>query len=93
MTGLQVSAQKQLQQFIDQIERLNEELKALQGDIRDKYLEAKSVGFDTKILRKVISARKKSRTEREEEESVMAVYMAALGMLPEDEPAREVEAV
>ena len=87
MTTLQISAQKQLQQFIEQIERLEEEKKALMGDIRDKYLEAKGVGFDTNILRKVISARKKTRTEREEEESIMAVYLHALGMLPEEEAA------
>lgn len=85
MTSLQVSAQKQLQQFIDQIERLEEEKKGLMGDIRDKYLEAKGVGFDVKILRKVIRERKKSRTERQEEESITAVYMAALGMISEDE--------
>mgnify|MGYP000579522641 CR=1 FL=1 len=82
MTGLQVSAQKQLQQFIDQIERLNEELKALQGDIRDKYLEAKGVGFDSKILRKVISLRKRKPDERREEQELLEVYLQALGDLP-----------
>lgn len=92
MSTLQVSAQKQLQQFIDQIERLEEEKKALQGDIRDKYLEAKGVGFDVKILRKVIRERKKSRTERQEEESITAVYMHALGMLQEDDEANGVAA-
>ncbi len=81
MTTLQSSAQKQLQQLIEQIERLEEEKKALSGDIRDKFAEAKALGFDVKIMRKVISLRKKSRTEREEEESVLAVYLHALGML------------
>ena len=60
MTALQVSAQKQLRQLVEQIERLEEEKKALAGDIRDKYLEAKAVGFDTKALRKIVSLRKKS---------------------------------
>lgn len=93
MTTLQVSAQKHLRQLIEQIERLEEEKKALAGDIRDKFLEAKGVGFDVKILRKVIAARKKSQTERQEEESITAVYLHALGMLPEFEatPAREME--
>lgn len=81
MTTLQDSAQKQLRQLIEQIERLEEEKKALAADVRDKYLEAKSLGFDVKIMRKVVSLRKKSKTERQEEESVLAVYLHALGML------------
>ena len=81
MTTLQSSAQKQLQQLIEQIERLEEEKKALSGDIRDKFAEAKGLGFDVKVMRKVISLRKKTRTEREEEESILSVYLHALGML------------
>ena len=46
MTTLQASAQKQLRQIVEQIERLEEEKKALAGDIRDKFLEAKGLGFD-----------------------------------------------
>ena len=69
MTTLQASAQKQLQQLIEQIERLEEEKKALSGDIRDKFAEAKGLGFDVKVMRKVISLRRKTSTEREEEES------------------------
>lgn len=83
MTALQVSAQKQLRQLVEQIERLEEEKKALAGDIRDKYLEAKAVGFDTKALRKIVSLRKKSETDRQEEEAILAVYMHALGMASE----------
>jgi uncharacterized protein (UPF0335 family) len=81
MTTLQDSAQKQLRQLIEQIERLEEEKKALAADIRDKYLEAKGVGFDVKIMRKVVSLRKKSKTERQEEDSILSVYLHALGML------------
>jgi uncharacterized protein (UPF0335 family) len=81
MTTLQASAQKQLQQLIEQIERLEEEKKALSGDIRDKFAEAKGLGFDVKIMRKVISLRRKTSTEREEEESILTVYLHALGML------------
>ena len=83
MTTLQASAQKQLRQLIEQIERLEEEKKALAGDIRDKYLEAKGVGFDVKALRKIVSLRKKSQTDRQEEEAILAVYMNALGMIDE----------
>jgi uncharacterized protein (UPF0335 family) len=78
---LQVSAQNQLRQFVEQIERLEEEKKAMAADIRDKYVEAKAVGFDTKVLRKIISLRKKSHTERQEEEAILETYLHALGML------------
>lgn len=78
---LQVAAQNQLRQFIEQIERLEEEKKALGADIRDKFAEAKAVGFDVKVMRQVLRLRKKSKTERQEEESVLDVYLHALGML------------
>ena len=81
MTTLQSSSQKQLRQLVESIERLEEEKKALSGDIRDKYLEAKGLGFDVKILRQVVRLRKKSQAERQEEESVLEVYLHALGML------------
>ena len=92
MVTLQVSAQNQLRQLIEQVERLEEEKKALAGDIRDKYLEAKAVGFDAKALRKIVSLRKKSVTDRQEEEAILAVYMHALGMVDEapEQPEREV---
>lgn len=86
MTTLQAAAQNQLRQFVEQIERLEEEKKALASDIRDKYLEAKGVGFDVKALRKIVSMRKKSQQERQEEESILEVYLHALGMLDEASP-------
>lgn len=81
MTTLQASAQNQLRQFVEQIERLEEEKKAIADDIRDKYAEAKALGFDIKALRQIVRLRKKSQTERQEEESILEVYMHALGML------------
>jgi uncharacterized protein (UPF0335 family) len=84
MTTLQASAQKQLRQFVEQIERLEEEKKALAGDLRDKFLEAKGLGFDVKALRQIVRMRKKSATERGEEEAILEVYMHALGMLAEE---------
>jgi uncharacterized protein (UPF0335 family) len=83
MTTLQASAQKQLRQLVEQIERLEEEKKALAGDIRDKYLEAKAVGFDIKVMRQVVRLRKKSATERNEEDAMLEIYLHALGMLEE----------
>ncbi len=75
-------AQGQLKSIVERIERLEEEKKTIVGDIKEVYAEAKGNGFDTKILRKVISIRKKDRNEREEEEAMLDVYLAALGMLP-----------
>lgn len=80
MTVLQTPAQNQLRQIVESIERLEEEKKALSADIRDKYLEAKGMGFDEKILREVVRLRKKSQTERQEHDSVLDVYLHALGM-------------
>jgi uncharacterized protein (UPF0335 family) len=81
MTTLQGSAQNQLRQLVEQIERLEEEKKAIAGDIRDKYAEAKAMGFDIKALRQVVRLRKKSKTDRQEEEAILETYMHALGML------------
>jgi uncharacterized protein (UPF0335 family) len=92
MTSLQSSAQKQLRQLIEQIERLEEEKKALAGDVRDKYAEAKGLGFDVKAIRKIVSLRKKSQTDRQEEEAILAVYMHALGMLDEAPEPRIMDA-
>jgi uncharacterized protein (UPF0335 family) len=72
----------QLKSFVERIERLEEEKAALAGDIRDVYSEAKGNGFDTKIMRRVISLRKKDYAEREEEEAVLDLYLRALGMKP-----------
>lgn len=81
MTTLQKSSQEQLRQYIEQIERLEEEKLGLAADIRDKFLEAKAVGFDPKVMKKVIALRKKSKSERSEEDAVLETYLHALGML------------
>ena len=75
-------AQGQLRSLVERIERLEEEKKTIAADIKEVYAEAKGHGFDTKILRKVISLRKKEATEREEEQSMLDLYMEALGMIP-----------
>jgi uncharacterized protein (UPF0335 family) len=89
---LQVSAQNQLRQFVEQIERLEEEKKALAGDIRDKYAEAKGLGFDVKVMRKIVSLRKKSKADREEEDALLATYLHALGMADEVPERRVMDA-
>jgi uncharacterized protein (UPF0335 family) len=83
MTGSKTTfAHGQLKSIVERIERLEEEKKTIAADIKEVYAEAKANGFDTKILRKVISLRKKEASEREEEQSMLDVYMAALGMIP-----------
>lgn len=73
-------AADQLKAFIERIERLNEEKDGISGDIREIYSEAKGTGFDTKVLRQIIRLRKKDRSERQEEEAILELYMQALGM-------------
>lgn len=73
-------AQDQLRAFVERIERLEEEKKAIAEDIKEVYAEAKGNGFDTKVLRQVIRIRKQDRAERLEQEAILELYMAALGM-------------
>lgn len=77
-------AQGQLRSLIERIERLEEEKKAIAADIKEIYGEAKSNGFDTKIMRKVVSLRKKDSAERQEEEAILDLYLSALGMISAD---------
>jgi uncharacterized protein (UPF0335 family) len=69
-----------LRAFIERIERLEEEKKALSDDIRDVYAEAKGNGFDARVLRKIVSIRKQDREKRREEEEILELYLSALGM-------------
>lgn len=75
-------AQSQIKSIVERVERLEEEKKAIADDIKEVYAEAKGNGFDTKILRKVVTLRKRDRAEREEEEAMLDLYLAALGMIP-----------
>lgn len=74
-----ISAQR-LKAFIQRIERLEEEKKATGGDIREVFSEAKSSGFDVKIMRKVIALRRLDTAERQEQEALLQVYLDAIGM-------------
>jgi uncharacterized protein (UPF0335 family) len=73
-------AADRLRSLVDRIERLEEERKALGSDIRDIYAEAKSAGFDVKVLRQLIRVRKQEPADVEEQESLLDVYRRALGM-------------
>jgi len=71
-------ASSQLKSFVERIERLNEDKAAIQGDLKELFSEIKSVGFDTKILRKVIRIRAMDASKRSEEEAMVDLYMSAL---------------
>ena len=73
-------AAEELKQFIERIERLEEEKKALADDIKDVFAELKGRGFDTKAVRQILRIRKQDRSERQEEEAILELYMSALGM-------------
>jgi uncharacterized protein (UPF0335 family) len=71
----------QLQTIVERIENLETEKASIAEDIKSIYTEAKGNGFDAKILRKVIALRKKRASERDEEQTMIDLYMSALGML------------
>jgi uncharacterized protein (UPF0335 family) len=74
-------AKDQLKAFVERVERLEEEKKAIADDIRDVYAEAKVNGYDIKALRTVVRLRKQDINERKEQEAILETYLHALGML------------
>ena len=73
-------AADRLRSIVDRIERLEEERKGLADNIKDIFAEAKSAGFDVKVVRQIISIRKKEPAEVEEQETLLDLYRRALGM-------------
>ncbi len=73
-------AAEELKQFVERIERLEEEKKALADDIKDVFAELKGRGFDTTAVRQILRIRKQDRSERQEQEAILELYMSALGM-------------
>ncbi len=74
-----------LKSFVERIERLEEERRALGSDIKEVYAEAKGNGFDTKIMRQVIRLRRMDKDDLDEQDALNDIYKRALGMLPADE--------
>ncbi|GEO97825.1 DUF2312 domain-containing protein [Methylobacterium haplocladii] len=74
-------AADELRQFIERIERLEEEKAAIAGDIKEVMAELKGRGFDVKAVRTILRLRKKDHAERQEEEAILELYMQALGMV------------
>ncbi len=77
--ALTTTAREKLRQLVARIEKLEEEKKSIADDVKETYAEAKSLGFDTKVLRQVVRLRKQDRQEREEQEQVRELYLHALG--------------
>lgn len=74
-------AAEELRQFIERIERLEEEKANIAGDIKDVFAELKGRGFDSKAVRQILRIRKQDHAERQEQEAILELYMQALGMI------------
>lgn len=73
-------AKDQLKAIIERIERLEEEKKGIGDDIKDVYSEAKSAGYDAKIMRQIVRLRKMKPDDRREMDMLLDTYKAALGI-------------
>jgi uncharacterized protein (UPF0335 family) len=80
MTEVGGIAVERLRSLIERIERLEAEKKELSNDIRDIFAEAKSAGFDVKIMREIIKLRKKEAADRDEEDYLIETYRKALNI-------------
>ncbi|MEL6323131.1 MAG: DUF2312 domain-containing protein [Pseudomonadota bacterium] len=78
-TALTETAREKLRQTVARIERLEEEKSEVANQIKEVYAEAKAFGYDTKALRQAVRLRKIDRSEREEQEAILDVYLSALG--------------
>ena len=72
-------AADRLRSFIERVERLEEEKAAIMNDVKEIYAEAKGEGYDVKILRQVVRIRKMDRADRQEQEALLDLYLAAIG--------------
>ncbi len=75
------AAQGRLKSFIERIERLEEDKAAVTGDLKDVYAEAKGEGFDTKVMKRVVSLRRKDKVKVQEEDTLLDLYLSAIGGL------------
>jgi uncharacterized protein (UPF0335 family) len=83
MTSFGGLSAEHLKQFIERIERLEDEKKTIAEDIKEVFAEAKGTGFDAATMRTIIKLRKKDQADLEEEEYLLDTYKRAMGMLPE----------
>ncbi|WP_319568346.1 DUF2312 domain-containing protein [Cohaesibacter marisflavi] len=87
MTNSGGVAAEQLRAFIERIERLEEEKKAISDDIKDVYAEAKGNGYNIKVMKLVVRMRKQDSNERQEIDTLLDLYLHTLGMAPSEEQA------
>lgn len=81
MNDVQAVAAGQLKAFVERLERLDEEAKALNDDRKDVLAEAKANGFDTKVIKRILADRRQDRDQRMEFEAIYELYKQALGMV------------
>ncbi|MFG1302151.1 DUF2312 domain-containing protein [Xanthobacter sp. V3C-3] len=74
-------AKEQLKSFVERVERLEEEKKAIAEDIKDVFSEAKANGFDVAALKEILKRRKADADDLKEHEAIVDIYMQALGMI------------
>jgi uncharacterized protein (UPF0335 family) len=87
MTDIGGITAEQLRGYIERVERLEQEKAEIAANVREVFAEAKANGFDTKVMRQVIRLRKLEPEDREEQESLLDLYLQALGMAPAFEPS------
>ena len=75
-----VVAADELRQFVERIEKLEQEKSDITSDIKDVYTELAGRGYDKKTVRQIVRIRKKNREEIQEEEAVLNLYREALGI-------------
>lgn len=80
MTDVNGVAGDRLKQYLERIERLTEEKQGIADDIKDVYQEAKSAGFDTKIMKMIVRLRKMATDKRNEEQHLLELYKSAIGL-------------
>lgn len=80
MSNVSNVAADELRLLIERAERLEEEKKGISDDIKDVFAEAKARGYDPKVIKKIITIRKKKREDVQEEQAILETYLSALGM-------------
>lgn len=80
MSNVSNVAADELRLLIERAERLEEEKKGISDDIKDVFAEGKARGYDPKVIKKIITIRKKKREDVQEEQAILETYLSALGM-------------
>ncbi len=78
MSGSVGIAGERIRSFIERVEHIEEELKALNEGKKEVFAEAKGEGFDVKVLKEILKLRKQDKDERDEQDSLLDLYMQAM---------------